>query len=226
MARLVEILAKNLAQWPLTTAFFCQDEGGTIYPWRQAPRFADGRWNDYLESQDSLDMNVTAPSIFSDLAVDYRTTRVTKLMWSAQRHMAIVAGEADFEKLRGELNPFDWAARIREIDATVDLLEEERVALVQYLQDTGLMLYEATAKVVPPAPTNMWNYENWLPGDLIQMVSKINEDNDCWTVGNRYVVREVHGGWVRVNADDRGQPNGWVASQFVWHSRPVLHTEA
>lgn len=106
--------------------------------------------------------------------------------------------------------PLQWRDRIREIDSTVEALEEERVSLVQKLEAEGFRLIEP---VEVELQGGMQDWHNWELGDLVEVI-----DSGRWAnpVG---AVIEI----TCLGGDDYPIKAGgiWYRPEMLkWHSRP------
>lgn len=131
-------------------------------------------------------------------------------------------------------NPFEWRDRIREIDDSIksieaefnekmNALEEERVSLVQRLEDEGFRLIGKVDEKLYGNNTrngDMNDPKNWKYNDVIQCTD--NEAYGCFSQGELYDVIGVSnsGNYVYVMEDDDGDLNGWSSDNFKFHSRP------
>lgn len=112
--------------------------------------------------------------------------------------------------------------RIREIDTTVESLEEERASLIQRLEDEGFKLVRVDAKVFPKEPVaDMSDWRNWKEGDLVEW---IKSSAGFYTKGKHYKVEKVTGKGLTMSDDTTGG-HGWnsdklIAAAFRWNSRP------
>lgn len=113
-------------------------------------------------------------------------------------------------------DPIYCRDRIKDIDLTIQSLEEERASLIQLLADGGFQLIRVVAK-----PTqDMDDIANWEIGDLIQALDGVTGQ---FTEGHLYFIRDVvptHNHVKVVRDDSDSATNGWLASKFKWHSRP------
>ena len=112
--------------------------------------------------------------------------------------------------------PLKWRDRIREIDTTVEALEEERVALAQQLEDEGFQLIAAKVK----QDEDMGDWRNWREGDLLTLIEDSSRDD--FTRGKEYEFIEVDDFDEIVVLDDAGDQNGYGVNSgmFKFHSRP------
>lgn len=125
--------------------------------------------------------------------------------------------------------PLQWRDRIKEIDATVVALEDERSALIQRLADEGLALLRVDGKPMPSEPIkaedsaqgeDMSDPAKWKVGDIITFTGVSDE---CFTNGCQYELLAYEAkaiNAVTVKEDDEGDENGWREYYFKWHSRP------
>lgn len=83
--KLVEILARELKEWPATTACFAQDDDGDIYNYVSTSIVrVDGEWDG--EDDSYLDHSFDCPGLYNqDLASDHDTAIVTREMWENER---------------------------------------------------------------------------------------------------------------------------------------------
>jgi hypothetical protein len=107
--------------------------------------------------------------------------------------------------------------RIREIDTTVEALEEERASLVQRLADEGFVL----ADPAPKEPDeDMSDWRNWRSGDTVRCVSHNFKWSDNVGIGEHHVLVESP------DEDADGSLHIYVAGfymnpvDFEWVSRP------
>lgn len=215
--KLVEILAKELGDWPARADNICQDASGCAYGWRGAPEW-DCTYNDEwlcTESSDAIDR----VEVELDLATDHDTAIVTREMWQAERERiavealplaAAIFGAPQYD----QAYPIQWRDRIREIDATVEAITAERAELVSKLAGEGFSLIVQTAEPVE----DMGDWRNWRAGDLVECVDTCAYQ---FTKGQIYEVRSLGKYSVNVVFDDGGSTtNGWGNEKFKFHSRP------
>lgn len=116
--------------------------------------------------------------------------------------------------------PIQWRDRIREIDTIVEALEEERVSLIQRLEDEGFKLI--AVKIAPKEPDeDMSDWRNWRVGDLIE---RIADDSKYYTQGETYQVERTGNTGIWIEDDEDGNHH-WttdiaIARNFKFHSRP------
>lgn len=79
--KLVEILAKELEEWPKGAACVAQDSDATVWPFNKTDieRYPNGQWGIGLCVESGWDSEV------SQLATDHTTAIVTREMWEAER---------------------------------------------------------------------------------------------------------------------------------------------
>ena len=130
MAKLIEILAKELKVWPKETKFIAQDANSRAYPYSGDIEYMGDEWTGQLQMASYLVR-------LKELAEDHGTAIITKAMWEAE-----VAGMALGGKRTAQANPLAWRDRIQKIDIVVQELEEERLSLVQSLEAEGFALID------------------------------------------------------------------------------------
>lgn len=83
--KLVEILARELKEWPATTACFAQDDDGDIYNYVSTCIVRDrGEWEGVDDAY--LDHSFDCLELYGqDLAFDHDTAIVTRKMWENER---------------------------------------------------------------------------------------------------------------------------------------------
>lgn len=114
--KLVEILARELSEWPVKCKQAEQDRDLEI-------RFTGGCGTGY--------------DFFSSMATDHATAIVTREMWEAEKYSLF--GNCE-DMTKEAFNPLQSRDRIYEIDTLVEALEEERAILVQGIEDQGFKL--------------------------------------------------------------------------------------
>mgnify|MGYP003430078509 FL=1 len=82
MARFVELMAKELAEWADTTVCYVQDPCGTAWPCKLIPLFDDGCWGFVDNFIDHCD---EAAMLQLDISSNYTTSIVNKDQWQAER---------------------------------------------------------------------------------------------------------------------------------------------
>lgn len=109
---------------------------------------------------------------------------------------------------QGWAGPLQWRDRIRDIDSTVEALEEERVSLVQKLEAEGFRLIDPV-KAEPAEDMSDWR--NWMVGDevLIYGLSEIYHIE--------HMESRDYEGELPVYVRGRGWPR---LINIKWHSRP------
>lgn len=200
--KLVEILAKELEEWPSNTDSIWQDHDSEL-------RFYGNR--------DTSLSNIYVSELCDDCLRRWGDitpeNRVTKEMWEAEKAKLSAQNTLVFD-------PIYCRDRIKEIDALVESLEEERVSLVQALEDEGFLLISAA--LISATPTeDMSDWRNWKEGDLVECVSDVVESCERMTVGNLYSVNIDCGDMVIID-DDNDPMHSVVGSKRIkWHSRPT-----
>lgn len=78
--KLVQLLAKELKEWPENIEFLAQDSSGGVFGWIGRPEYYDDQW--ILNGDcDIVGFDVVA----IDISDDYKSSLVTKLQWQAER---------------------------------------------------------------------------------------------------------------------------------------------
>lgn len=86
--KLVEILARELKEWPATTACYAQDDNGKAYPFKSLNISLDNNhnWGRLIGGASCMDYSDHAPVVKStNLAYDYKAAIVTREMWEQER---------------------------------------------------------------------------------------------------------------------------------------------
>jgi len=172
MAKLVEILAKELGEWPVDCCLtICQDTSGDIGAWRTlTPEVTCPDDDDVVWSSMGHIMNITPLSCIAD---DHATAIVTREMWQAERDRAVTG-----QGVSGS-GPVQWRDRIREIDTTFEAMTAERAELVSKLAGEGFALIAVAAEPVE----DMGDWRNWKVGDILEVVSN--------TVSHEFNIGEI-----------------------------------
>lgn len=214
----VHILGKsNAGDWAHN-----HDEGDIM-----AYRLHKPELKDFKMPDSSGSLNVTVPQTIPAHMI---------LGYSSKEEMAIATGCETMEEVLAKVSsdmdgiivpsqidqidgPIKWRDRVREIDSTVEALEEERLGLIQRLEDEGFQLIKGKAE----AQEDMGDWRNWKEGDEVTFVA--DTKSTSFTLGTNYTVskvilREGASNNVFVKADDEGEANGWKAEYFKFHSRP------
>lgn len=109
--------------------------------------------------------------------------------------------------------PIKWRDRIREIDSTVESLEEERESLIQRLEEEGFKLLRVDGKVMPEQPElDMRDWRNWLPGDFVDVIAG----------AGGYFIFEA-GGIHRISQIDYEDEKCPVEIEELWFSQSELY---
>jgi len=230
--KLVEILAKELADWEYDLPVVTQEVCGNLW-YADTGVYVTDSGNIWLSSDGHYGSTVTS-------AEDRMTAIVTREMWQAERDklkQAEQVGESP-RKCEGRgcdmpdsgehskeclldaaldqewAGPIQWRDRIREIDATIEAMTAERAELVRKLAGEGFSLI---AIAVDPVE-DMSDWRNWKVGDNIVCVSI--EGKHC---------SEIHIGGIYTYTGNGGFNDGAGDEQkyalrhggcFKWHSRP------
>jgi len=208
MAKLLQILAKELKAWPKGKCkAIAQDETSCVFFWKNDDLvFEANEWHaregsSLVEGNWSIDKKV-------ELAEDYKTAIITKEMWEAE-----VAGTEIPSTECKQFNATELRDRIFQIKITVDALQKEHDAAVNKLAAEGFQL-------VPVAPSkDMENWRNWKAGDSVECV-KESEGASVLTVGSAYAIGTI--GTALCVTDDEGDrvARGVSEGCFKFVSRP------
>ena len=209
MATLLQILAKELAEWPKGKCkAIAQDGSGSVFFWKHDDLvFGPSGWTPrvggaLLDTDWALTKKV-------ELAEDHETAIITKAMWKAE-----VAGMAIGGNRAPQANPLAWRDRIQKIDIVVQELEEERLSLVQSLEAEGFALINAKRE---PAE-DMTDWRNWKAGDLVECVKR--DDLATLTIGCVYKLK-AYGASLAIEDDDGDHMVGCICEDcFKFVSRP------
>lgn len=219
--KLVEILAKELEEWPPHAFVAVQDDDDdhTIWFLQSGHRdlsFMPGGWK--CESQ--FDILISRPS---QLAHDHATAIVTEADWKKEaRSIPDQSAVGEIYNAQAiEHGPLQWRDRIAEIDSTTQDLTTERAELVQKLASEGFALI---GRVVEPVE-DMSDWRNWKEGDLLEMVKA--SDWEEMTNGKLYEFAAPENRDNFAVVDDNGElrsfhigSDDFVSGDFKWHSRP------
>lgn len=230
--KLVEILAKELEEWPEGVLTYAQDSSGVVGACsggQERPN-VNSCWSPELDHWWVEDAPLNGLPV--DISEDYQTAIVTKEMWESekakQNSLSTVASDDElwgdvkemYNREKEEFNPIYCRDRIKEIDSLVESLEEERVSLVQALEDEGFSLIRRINKQLEECKQShegMSDPSNWEEGDLIEC---IDGEIGVYTKGSLYTFIEVSD-WGSIRCvDDMGRENGLLPKCFKWHSRP------
>jgi hypothetical protein len=149
MATLLEILAEELEEWPGNECVAITQDSGATYLWRDnSINLSGGKYWTHKQGEGLCFGKWLIRGL--EIADDFKTAIVTRDLWESARQ-----------------TPFSATAlrdRIREIDITVEALEEERLEAVTALADEGLQLLPIAAAV------DLQDWRNWQHGDLVKCV--------------------------------------------------------
>jgi hypothetical protein len=222
--KLVEILAKELGEWPdrYNTSAISQDSNKSLNRLDRG-LFA---WQANMHVTDHGVWNSTTWTMFSDLqveqlATDHATAIVTREMWQAERDKCTRIAPGDTITISGLITghqqsvswPFEWRDRIREIDATIEAMTYERAELVSKLAGEGFALIAVAAESVE----DMSDWRDWRVGDCVEVV-----DDGEWMnpVGAVISITEIdHGG--ESNYPITAGNIYYMPGMLKFHSRPT-----
>lgn len=223
--KLVEILAKELEEWP-THAFVAvqdDDDDHTIWFLQSDHRdlsFISCGW----KCESPFDILISRPS---QLAHDHATAIVTEADWKKEAR-SIPDQSAVGEIYNSQAipqGPLQWRDRIAEIDvdikfeedrynANMACMNQERAELVQKLAGEGFALIGRAVDRVE----DMSDWRNWKVGDLVERV----KDGEESGMELNTPMKITSFDWD----DKRGQSVEVDSSYFpfvsslIWHSRP------
>lgn len=171
--KLVEILARELSEWPDSYPYIAQDYEGLefqIAAYATKPVYSHGEWgtNGELELEDYM-----YPMECNDPATDHATAIVTREMWEAERawhHMKSQSSNLGAPTVCMQqvssfaLNPLTNRDRIRAIDAQLAGLTAERAERIAELAAEGFALLPVVDVV------DMEDWRNWQAGDMLEVM--------------------------------------------------------
>jgi hypothetical protein len=219
--KLVELLAKELAEWP-DAALIAQDGDTWIGGYSAIPDIDN--YNNWMGKH-------CVCAVFSkgehQLATDHATAIVTREMWEYERTRlfgmdemraavdSLVNGSVpDSVRQLMAFNPMGYRDRIREIDVTIEAMISERAELTEKLYAEGFMLVVAESE----PSEDMTDWRNWKVGDLVEVTE---EGSHKFDIGQKVTIRTFfndYGDCARLeSADDYWWMN---SGQLKFHSRP------
>lgn len=150
--KLVEILAREMVEWPETTVCYTQDNDGWCIPWACTPIF-DGLFGEWVGSQEArIDRSPIADGFELDVANDHATAIVTREMWEAER---------------ARIKNVEWDGQgLPEPGADIEFLDADRVwrpgeyvgtfkgQIVAGSKESGLVGFIERSRIRPPENTN------------------------------------------------------------------------
>lgn len=80
--KLVELLAKELSEWPDSAYAYAQDSDAKVYAWTGTPKFDGGDW---LVTDDADIDQGPSKVLYFELAQDYETAVINEKQWQAER---------------------------------------------------------------------------------------------------------------------------------------------
>lgn len=181
---------------------------------------------DFKMPESSGSLHVTAPqTIPAHMILGYQSKEDMALATGCETMeevMAKVSSDMDGVIVPGKIDqndvPIKWRDRVREIDSTVEALEEERLGLIQRLEDEGFQLIKG--KVEPQEDMSDWR--NWRVEDEVECIS--SKYQSFISVGNRYTITgircEDEPGTIEFTDDD-GDTMYYEHENFKFHSRPA-----
>lgn len=116
--------------------------------------------------------------------------------------------------------PFKWRDEVTELNAYIEKYTRERDALIERLASEGFALIPAMHPVMGVAPLSL-PFSEWRIGDLVTSKADYNKQ---FTKGKQYKLTRIYEQFganrISIESDDNGADNGWIASNFEFHSRP------
>jgi hypothetical protein len=163
--KLVELLAKELVEWPDGCKTITQDDDGDVGSYRiHDPVTASARPSDAVWTAKGHIENLPR---LSDIATDHATAIVTREMWEAERSRSDSGAFLDaVMSLPGDTDPRHNRDRIREIDKQLADLAVERAERGAELAAEGFSLIAVSADPVE----DMSDWRNWKAGDLVDVI--------------------------------------------------------
>ncbi len=136
---------------------------------------------------------------------------------TTEASQAIDALSAKWDQVDG---PLRWRDCVNELDAYIEEFTREREALINRLALEGFALLPAMTAVMGVAPFSL-PYAEWKIGDLVTSKTDYNKQ---FTQGKQYKLTRIYEQYgtnrISIESDDKGAGNGWIASNFKFHSRP------
>lgn len=219
--KLVEILARELVEWPEGAISIAQDNDGRTYAYAGTPDRSTGgeQWLTF-EGPKEIALIV---SIDCDRAIDRAFAVVTRDQWQSQRDRVAANDDPTADPVTVEYQstdgPLDWRDRIREIDAQQVHLADERAELVAKLAGEGFVLCASVSAEVAE-PVNMADQSNWQVGDLFTVVGNDSHNFDIGETVRLTVLEDDRGDGHRYEHMDK-RDFWWVEHANVrFHSRP------
>lgn len=228
--KLVEILAKELEEWPPHAFVAVQDDDSDHTIWflqsdHQELSFMSREWR----CGSPFDILISRPS---QLAHDHSTAIVTEADWKKEARSIpdqSAVGEI-YNAQDVQHGPLQWRDRIAEIDSTSLALTTERADLVQKLASEGFALIGRINELLTDAMQaheDMSDWRNWKAGDQLTTVL----ENSCnIQIGGIVTLRSIedpeYDGSMPVSVF-YGDEWNWPEAQdesgacvFKFHSRP------
>jgi len=209
--KLVELLAKELVEWPDGYRAIVQNPSGRMLPIdTRVVVFSAGQW-DYHEATQEI---YNAEFSSSKLATDHATAIVTREMWAAERSRSVIGQRVTGGGTHID-DPRHNRDRIREIDADFKIMAAERDRLVGELAAEGFALIAA----VTEPDEDMTDWRNWKVGDLVECVKEIRSTTGI-SVGSIYTLTGVSRDSIEFDDDEDDWRDRGDTDNFKFHSRP------
>lgn len=208
--KLVELLARELSEWPSNAYVAVQDDDSDHTIWflesdHRDLSFISGEW----KCSSPFDILISRPSI---LASDHAFAIVTRSDW-ADEHVDAHGKPKHRESAKRDSDYVCWMRdRITEIEATTSALTTERAELVQKLASEGFALIGRAHDAPIGLPRDEWKV-----GDLVML--KCESLKTDMPVGKPLPITEFDGSSFGqdVKVDGFYFP---LVSDLIWHSRP------
>jgi hypothetical protein len=195
--KLVELLAKELVEWPELAEYAEQDGDREV-------RFHGSVQSDFFASV----LTDRCPDNASSIGIPH-SMRVTREVWEAERSRSVIG-----QGVTGS-DPRHNRDRIREIDKQLTDLAIERAERVAELAAEGFALISPF-----PAPSeDMTDWRNWKVGDLVECVKEISSTTGI-SVGSIYTLTGVSSDSIEFYDDEDDCRDRGDTYRFKFHSRP------
>ena len=221
--KLVEILARELREWPVGAVSVCQDNDGAVWSYGGFPKNNGDQWLIFDVNGDRIEL-LCSVDVDEQIADDLNIAAVTREMWQAERERLgeeVIPGKPTIKPTQ-TIDQLAWRDRIHEIDATTKALAEERASLVDKLKAEGFALLGDAEKADSAPEEDMSDPSNWRVGDLFEVIGKGNHHFEVGEIV-RLVVLES-GAYIGGNQYEHldSRDFWWVKDVNVkFHSRPT-----
>jgi|SRR5690554_298946 len=238
MAKLVEILARELEEWPDDVTWIAQDNyyGPRLCGFvNEKPMFKDINGSPTPVSRYGNRWTCQV----NELAEDYTSAIATREMWEQERNKLIESKQGMMEKIyeewkhpvyvdwgdgwdnfRSKINIRHIRDRIYQIREQIASLETEQKNLIEILDKEGFILKDFSAESPIPEGVDVNDWRTWKVGDLVEMLRPWNGLEE----GIHSILEIEPASYegkvpVRVGGSDK---KVWpVLENLRWHSRPT-----